>query len=279
MYIPSTIDSDASSIISAIASASGSFDYSSLLASATEGHTKDAINTFVIKMKNAGLWDKVLALYGHVGGNQESNSVNWKNPGTNNIIWNGTLTHALTGVKSDGATGYGNTGILLTAVGSSSSGWVAEYSRTIMNYTRQQYEVGAYSPGGANQGIRLWASTNAYPTNTRGVTIGGSDTSAAKFNSDDSSGLFIGSRTSPTLQTIYRNGVAKSTHTATVTGTTDINIYVNALNAGGSMTNASLIETSMIILGNVSYGALDLSEAANIYDIVQDLQTRLGRAV
>ena len=276
IYIPSMKDSDGAGVISAIAAASGSFNYTTLNSTATEGNTKDAINTFVIRLKNAGIWEKIGGLWGYVGANAASHAINWKTLSSG--TWNGTLTHSTGGTTGDGSTGYLNTGILATSVGSSTSGWMAVYSRTVSSSTADLVELGSEGAGSTYYGNTLKVGGSANPAG-RSCNIGGTrGTESAYYSSDDSSGLFLGSRTSSTLITLYRNGVSKATYTSTVSSPASINVFVHATNGNGSVCFCSNRQLCLAVLG-ASGTSLSSAESDTFNTIVQELQTRLGRNV
>lgn len=73
------------------------------------------VNFIVSGLKGIGVWGKIKALYGFVGGTAASHRWNWKHmrdlDEAFRIDWNGTITHSASGVKGDGLTGYGDTNI------------------------------------------------------------------------------------------------------------------------------------------------------------------------
>lgn len=87
-------------------------------ASITDAGQQTAINNLVTSLKQSAtaadgnLWNKFTNgfLYPFVGGNATAHS---KNLASNafNITWAGSVTHGSSGVKSDGSSGYGDTGL------------------------------------------------------------------------------------------------------------------------------------------------------------------------
>lgn len=76
---------------------------------------KTACRNRIAAMKADGVWAKTVTYYGLLGGNALAHKINWKNPEAYLVTWNGTLTHSANGVKGDGSTGWGNTGINLSS--------------------------------------------------------------------------------------------------------------------------------------------------------------------
>lgn len=69
-------------------------------------------NQKMLNMKAEGVWDD-LDLFYHfeTDGDEDFAKINWKNPGTNNLVKNGTVTFTeLEGFTGDGSTGYLDTG-------------------------------------------------------------------------------------------------------------------------------------------------------------------------
>ena len=269
MYIPSMIDSDGAGIISAIASASGSFNYTGLASTSTEENTKDAINTFVIRMKNAGLWSKSTVLYGYLGGNAAGHAINWKTPGTYNLTWNGTLTHSTSGTAGDGSTGYGIIPVSASSLVSISGGSMDIYCRTASS-TIGLTELGCNDGSTHYIGLYTYASSL-----TTAAAAFGDNLKDVSGTISSSAGFLSASRTSSSLLTLYKNGASIGTNTSTVATIPAVKPWVHAMNNNGSITSASPRVISFARIGS----ALTSSDELSLYTIVQELQTRLGRAV
>jgi len=95
---PSSAEADL--IISSILSSGGSLS----------AHQKVCIYNFVENGLSNGWWEKMVGLYGLLGGTADSHAINWKSPGTYNMTWTGILTHNSLGTIGDGSH-YGLTGI------------------------------------------------------------------------------------------------------------------------------------------------------------------------
>jgi len=72
-----------------------------------------AINTLVNDLKTYGIWTKMKAIYPFVGGSATSHKFNLKDPrdldAAFRLVFNGGWTHASTGAKPNGTTGYAKT--------------------------------------------------------------------------------------------------------------------------------------------------------------------------
>lgn len=135
----SGFDADAQAVITAI-------EATGLTLNTTQ---KNAINSRIVAAKSDGVWSKWVAYYGFVGGTAAAHAINWKNPSLYLITWVGTLTHNSLGVKGDGTTGYGNTGIIPSVDLSNSSLHLATY-QTIAKTTLEAYEIGCLNSAGTN---------------------------------------------------------------------------------------------------------------------------------
>lgn len=88
------------------------------------------------------------AVYPIIGGNATSHSFNFLNPAQFQITWYGTITHTISGVKGDGTTGYGDTGMpanMFTITSGVSAGIYVNDQTTL----RMSAELGS-SGAGAN---------------------------------------------------------------------------------------------------------------------------------
>jgi hypothetical protein len=91
-----------------------------------------------------------------------------------------------------------------------------------------------------------------------------------------STGFYIGNRTANNVKKHFKNGVNLGTSTtATTASLNNINIYLSALNNNGSAVNFSNKQCAFSSIGD---GLTD-AEATTFYNLVQGLQTTLGRQV
>jgi len=71
------------------------------------------VNHIVSGFKAIGVWTKIKALYGFVGGTAATHKWNWKDmrdlDAAYRLTWNGTIIHNVMGVKGDGISGYAET--------------------------------------------------------------------------------------------------------------------------------------------------------------------------
>jgi len=86
--------------------------------------TRNYFNTLFTQ----NLWNGIVGLYPMLGGVSGSIGINAKNPGTYNITWYGGITFSSNGIQGNGTTGYGNTGILPSALDNTPA--INVYNRT-----------------------------------------------------------------------------------------------------------------------------------------------------
>ncbi len=96
-------DADAQAVITAIES-------TGVTLTTTE---KNACNQLVVDLKGYGIWTKMKALYGFLGGTAGAHKWNWKDPrdldAAFRLVFNGGWTHSSTGATPNGTNGYADT--------------------------------------------------------------------------------------------------------------------------------------------------------------------------
>lgn len=201
------------------------------------GAQETAINNFFLGAKSnslytTALYDGGLLIFANSGANGESFK------GLHDITWNGTVTHASTGVTSNGTTGYaglGFNGNVLTLNNSR----ISVYCNTNTAITNA-VDIGAASSATVRCLIFIKTGSNLLSDHNSGTAGSGRLTAA----NSDASGYFISSRVSSTDHRVFRNGSQLGT---TATGTNNgtfpaVNMILMALNTSGTITNYSTRE-------------------------------------
>ena len=75
-----------------------------------------ATRTLFTSLVSNGLYSKMLAMYPLIGGVANSAKLNAVNLGTYDITWNGGMSFNFTGATSNGTNGFGDTGIIFSAL-------------------------------------------------------------------------------------------------------------------------------------------------------------------
>jgi hypothetical protein len=258
-----------------------------ITATGISGTTADAINTFVVSLKNNSLWTKFDVIYPFVGNSSGSYAYNLVNTGSyygtfissSNITYNDSQ-----GVKFNGTYNtYMNTNYNVT------------------NITRSNAHISFYKITGAPSNTWGGGTENiefgAYNENTgRGILLASAYTTANNTISNRFMGIGSGpnNNAAPSSGSILLTG--DSTHTSIYKGSTEVTqrswTDSGAPNSGsiafGAMTrlqDAVTAEFYHVYFTSGSYGLATIgqhisgSDATNYYNASQTLQTSLGRAV
>jgi hypothetical protein len=238
----------------------------------TDATQKTAVNTLVTGMKTASLWTKMRALYPMVGGTATTHKYNLKDPrdldAAYRLVFTGSWTHSSTGALPDGATTYADTKFNATGIFTSTNGSMGYYSRT-NNNTGNQYEIGNSAAADANNVVLICRyGTGAF------FTAFGSTSLPCTVATADSLGFFVGSKTSGTNVTGFKNGASIKDIADSVT-IPNLTIYLGASNRNGTATYFSRKECAFAFLGDT----LSSAEVSTLNTLVQAYQTSLGRNV
>ena len=254
-----TYDSDALAFITA--------------ASITDNTQKLAINQLVLNLKSNNLWTKMYAIYPFVGGSATSHKYNLKNPVDSDaayrLVFNGGWVHSSTGVLGNGTNTYINT-ILGMNVLPQNNAHFSIYSRT--NTTGNRVEIGTYYTT-----IGFYSLLCARLTNNFVARINSGATDGSVANTD-STGFYQVYRTDATdIKSKKSAGSVNTFARASVSnGGFTFPYFIGDLNFNsiplGYYTDR---EYAFASLGE---GYTD-SDAANLYTIVQNYNTSLGRNV
>lgn len=77
-----------------------------------------AVCNLVSSLKNTGtpsFWSRDAVIYPFVGGLAATHAINLKSPGSNTIAFGGGVTHTNKGIVGDGASGFGDTGYVVSS--------------------------------------------------------------------------------------------------------------------------------------------------------------------
>lgn len=262
-----SIDSDAQTFLTA--------------ASITDATITNAINNLVSKLKTDGVWTKLDAIYPFCGGSSSAHAVNLKTPGTFNITWNGTVTHASTGVKGNGSTGYGDTGYIPRTN-------LTQFSTSIGLYSRDNPTLatsGYYTPMGV-QNTNIETSIVFYNASGAdrllGYAAGNAGSGYTEFVIENPktsyNKMLVISRTANNVLKMYRNGAQISTtntNTTVENNPQTYNVFIGALNDDNTAAYHSDIEIAFAYMGD----GLNDAEVANLTTAVNTYQTALSRNV
>lgn len=230
---------------------------------------KDACNNRIVAMKNDGVWTKRLAYYGFLGGTSEAHSINWKSPGTQNIIWNGTVTHNSNGIASDGSTGYGNTQIPLSTFNAQNN-HCCFYNRSALAPT-----FGAFL---TNQNNALYLE-NLLFRSAKGASNGGNNSDARSTINLHNGCISASSISTPNIS-LFKNGSNTTTNRPSgmpenYNFVTALSIFLMAVNANGA---AQFFKDAQLASFAIGLGLTDAEVLAD-YNSEQVYQTALLRQI
>ena len=219
---------------------------------------EDAIDNRIIAAKADGVWTKWIAYYGFIGGTAASHAINWKNPSSYLMTWNGTITHNASGVKSTSG-GYGNTGINPSTT-LTYTGIGLGYYLTEVKASEGSYDAGVLA-GGNSCTITIFNGVGLFEQGTLYLGSTSNDRSKQYY-----SGNKVG-----TTATAYKNGVSVDSGSAGSGTLPNGNIYILRLNY-----STAYASTARMGSFTINSGLTDSEETAN-YISELAFQTASGR--
>jgi hypothetical protein len=233
---------------------------------------KNASNQLVIDTKNYGVWTKMKAMYGFLGGTAAAHKFNWVNPldtdAAFRLVFNGGWTHSATGATPNGTNAYADTKLNPSSSLSLDSTHFSFYSRTNSNGT--EIEAGVVDSNGRTNLLEIRTSGTTYiAVNSQGTYTTYADT--------DSRAFYIANRTASNVVNSWRNSTKKATGTTASSVLSNGNMWLSAWN---NIANPALLyySTKQTAFASIGDGLTD-TEAANFYTAVQAFQTTLSRNV
>jgi hypothetical protein len=188
--------------------------------------------------------------------------------GAYRLNFQGGWTHDSSGALPNGTNAYANTYYNLQTNLTTSNGHLSYFSFT-NNATADMVEIGAFSSSGAgterDSFIRVLFIDRAY------FPWGGGDPNVIQTGSN---GFYLLNAKTSTTTDGWRNGTKiLNAGTSLNRGLPNLNAYIGALNANGSVGNYSTRGCSFASIGESIPAGLE----DDYYTIVDDYQTNLGR--
>ena len=240
-----------------------------LTASAISDATiRGGLNTFDIGLIANSLDTKMKALYPFVGGTASTHRWNFMDArdldAAYRLAFSGTITHSSNGILGNGTNGFANTFLNTSTAVNRDSNAISFYSRTSSTAT-VSVEIG--NSNGANIFMHLRAAVNY---------LSGSLTIANFTTTTTAAGFWLGSKVSSTSRKTYYNGALQGTNTTSdITSLMNLPLYLLARNDSGT---AAVFSDKQCAFASISDGLTD-TDATNLYNLTQELQTTLGRQV
>ena len=251
-------DADATAYLAAVTAAGGSVDAT----------ITSAVDTLFVDLKSNSLYTKIRRMYPFVGGVANSNKINGKNPGTNDIIFNGGWTHGYSGSIANGTTGYGDLGI----IGAGGEGLVGNnYHHSIYIGKAKTSGGFEYDLGGSNDSAQqaiLESTDYRYSRVSRG-----DNPQEYQQPPSNTTGFFANSSLDPTFTLQIRTTQTARSFATGSWSIPTINLFLAARNDNGSTSAYSTKEYSFLTIGE----RFTDGELANLGTIINTFQTTLGR--
>ena len=239
-----------------------------------ERNQQKAVVDLVRRLKTAGLWSKMKAIYPFVGGTATSHKWNLKDPrdadAAFRLSFSGGWTHASTGALPNGTNAYAGTFFIPSSQLSSSSAHLTVYNRSDTN--NQATDFGSIGSGSNRFLIHARYDGTAYADcfnfNTNRISI----------IQSSSTGYYVVTRNSSTSLKLFRNNAQiGSTITSTSSGLSSVTLSM-AIAAYNSSTGFAGFNNRECAFATLGDGLTD-TDATNLYNIVDLYQRRLGRNV
>lgn len=229
---------------------------------------KNACTTLITDLKGYGIWTKLKAIYGILGGTAASHKFNWKDTrdldAAFRLTFSSGWTHSSNGMQPNGTSAYADTNLPISFHMTSSDAAFGIYSRT--NDTTGLKVIGAYD--GANVS-RMWI-------NLTNGNIQIANTGQISYTAAPSTGFFMSRRDATNFNQSYKNGVSLGSVTNNFS-VFNRNFYLGATNNNGTPDYYSNHQLAFAFLGGNA--ALTNTDSINLYTAVQAYQTTLGRQV
>ncbi len=228
---------------------------------------REVIDTFYINATSKLYLPKLNYFYPEIGGTAPTHAINSTDPNNNIIDWINGPTHGADGVKMNGTTQYGKTGII-----ASTDLILNNFALSI--YTQVEVDESVRDMGAQNSGTQriLWDSNRA-DSKILFDSYNGT-TSRLEGGVSGNGHIMVSRRTAIDVEG-YRNGVSIVSDIGGGGSEPTFEIYLGSLNNAGAPSSFSSKEYSAFSIGE---GMTD-AEISDFYTDLQELQTNLGRSV
>lgn len=241
-------------------------------ASITDSTQKNAVNQLVLDLKAGSVWTQWESIYPFVGGSASPHSYNLKSS-SYQITWSGTFTHSSSGVKGNGTTGYGDTGLIPVNTP------LSQNSAAFACYINSADTTGGAimgSPRTAGDVDNFQFFTNLSGTSYYFSAFGTTTGRIIGAHSGAVSGQFTASRNAADSIVLYRNGSSVLSGSGLSEGPPPAT-YTVLLFARNNLGTASDFSDCRMAFAGIATG-FSAAQAATIDTAIQTFQTALGRS-
>lgn len=249
----------------------------------TDATQINAVDTLVVSLKNANLWDKMIALYPYVGGTAFTHKFNLKDPqdldSSYRLSFFGGWTHTATGAKPNGANAYADTFLSPDNIGLN-SGHMSFYSRTNVTTAGSTDDIGVLEnvSGPADS----YTDISASKFNIAGYRWGNNvATPTTAPDGGNSLGFYCGTRTAANVIKLFKNGVNLFSASDAAVATTTFSFYISAahfIDPPSFFDGAIIFSPREQAFTSIGIGLTD-SETVALSTIVENYNVSLSRNV
>lgn len=198
------------------------------------------MDKLIASLKRTGVWPKLDALYIFANSDSASALINWKNPGTFNAVFGVTPTFAVDrGFTGDSSTMYMTTSFNPLTAGGQYAQDSGSFGGRILVRAFTSFSSYVASDIGNRLGFTNFSDVPYFSVNIGNAVIGSSQSPAI--------GLYINSRTSSSLTTLYKDGV--SINTDATASSAIVNKAFEILREAGRNTDYSGDQVASIFIG------------------------------
>ena len=261
-------------------------------ATGISGSNATAINTLVLDLKSANIWDKLYAAYPFIGGTAAAHKYNLVDPQDTDAAYRAVFTdctHNSTGVVFNGTSAFANSFVDFTNVLQDDSHWSFYNTNNVSPYmTSGVYPTGGgfpYQTRRRNEsryhGVEMGAGAGIYAmVNSLEAKTGDEDPAG------NLAGWLMGSRISSTQQKVKNNNrtIFTQNENSTTKPANGVKAIIGARNNSDGTGTGINIQASTYTAyyagwWSIGDGLTDDTMINAYYTAVQDYQTAIGRQV
>lgn len=245
----------------------------------TDATQKTAVTTLVSDLQNAGLWDKMIAIYPIVGGTQQAHVLNLKDPRDADAAYRLSLY-----ADSSAITMHDKNGMQLHRTWANTffnprhnfNSGKGDHISVYVRYRDTVLEHGDLTDMGAYQGGYHYLISSCDPA-ASGKALAEYHSGYTLFNSaTQGMGYYVLSGMGENAQgTLYENGTSMGVVTDATGAAPDIPFYIGTINLNTSPYVTSNRQYTFSTIGDY----LNPAENMTLYNIIQHFQDTLGRKI